>query len=165
MRLMAFISGLAVVALLASPGYASDMGRAGAVDGMTSPSLYDRLGGKPAVIAVVNDLVERMTADKRIRWKFVFANVSRLTTMVVDHLCQAAGGPCSHPDRALPAVLADMAFTSEQFDVLVDDLKASLDKLRVGEREKAEVLSLVWHIKKDIVAGSRGTLAHTVSAQ
>jgi len=165
MRLMALLPGVAVVVLLALPGYASEMGQAGAVDGITSPSLYDRLGGRPAVIAVVSDLVERMTIDKRINWKFVFTDVSRLTPMVVNHLCQVSGGSGTQPDRVLTAVLTDLAFTSEQFDVLVDDLTASLDKLKVGDREKTELLSLVWHMKKDIVAGPRGTLAHTVSAQ
>lgn len=159
---MAFLA--AVLMLQSLPGYAGDMSQAGAVDEMTSASLYDRLGGKPAVTLMVNDLVERMTADKRINWKFIFTNISRLRTMVVDHLCQASGGPCTLPERALPAVLAGMAFTSEQFDVLVDDLNASLDKLKVGEREKAELLGLVWHTKKDIVAEPRGTLAHTVSS-
>ena len=153
MRLIVCMSGLAVVALLALPVYASDRSRADAVDGATSPSLYDRLGGKPAVNAVVADLVERMAADKRINWKFVFTNVPRLTTMFVEQLCQASGGPCT-PDHVLTAVLADMAFTNEQFDVLVGDLTVSLDKLKIGEREKTELLRLAWHMKEDIVAKS-----------
>ena len=33
-------------------------------------SLYDRLGGKPAITAVVDDFVARVAADRRInRWR------------------------------------------------------------------------------------------------
>ncbi len=37
---------------------------------MTDKPLYDRLGGKPAITAVVDDFVGRVAADNRINGKF-----------------------------------------------------------------------------------------------
>lgn len=59
----------------------------------TDKSLYDRLGGKPAITAVVDDFVGRVAADSRINGKFATANIPRLKSMLVDQICQASGGP------------------------------------------------------------------------
>lgn len=45
---------------------------------MTDKSLYDRLGGKPAITAVVEDFVGRVAADSRINGKFATTNIPRL---------------------------------------------------------------------------------------
>jgi len=58
-------------------------------------SLYDRLGEKPAITAVVEDFVARVAADSRINGKFANANIPRLKSMLVDQICQASGGPCT----------------------------------------------------------------------
>ena len=42
------------------------------------PSLYDRLGGKPAITAVVDDFVGNVAADKRVNGRFANANIPRL---------------------------------------------------------------------------------------
>ena len=46
---------------------------------------------------------------------------------------------------------AGMGVTGEQFDALVGDLVASLNKFKVPEREKNELLSALGPMKKDIV--------------
>ena len=45
---------------------------------MAEKSLYERLGGKEAITAVVDDFVGRVAADKRINGFFAKANISRL---------------------------------------------------------------------------------------
>jgi hemoglobin len=117
-------------------------------------SLYNRLGGKGAITAVVDDLVSRVAADNRINGKFANANIPRLKTMLVEQICQASGGPCTYTGRDMKSVHAGMAITSEQFDALVGDLVASLNKFKVGEREKNELLSVLGPMKKDIVTAS-----------
>src|SRR5256885_9629335 len=58
---------------------------------MTDKSLYDRLGGKSAITAVVDDFVGNVAADKRINGFFAKANVPRLKGNLVDQICQATG--------------------------------------------------------------------------
>ena len=45
---------------------------------MTDKPLYDRLGGKPAITAVVDDFVGRVAADNRINGKFANTDIPRL---------------------------------------------------------------------------------------
>ena len=44
-------------------------------------TLYDRLGGKSAISAVVEDFVARVAADGRINGKFANADIPRLKSM------------------------------------------------------------------------------------
>jgi hemoglobin len=44
-----------------------------------------------------------------------------------------------------------MGITNADFDALVGDLVASLDKFKVGEREKQELLAALGPMRKNIV--------------
>lgn len=118
---------------------------------MAEKSLYDRLGGKPAIMAVVDDFVGRVAADKRINGKFTTANIPRLKAMLVDQICQASGGPCTYTGRDMKTTHAGMGISGEEFDALVGDLVATLNKFKVGERERNELLGALGPMKKDIV--------------
>lgn len=132
---------------------------------MADKSLYDRLGGKPAITAVVEDFVGRVAADSRINGKFSNANIPRLKSQLVDQICQASGGPCTYGGRDMKSAHAGMGITGEDFDALVGDLVATLNKFKVGDREKNELLGALGPMKKDIVtspmamSGPDGTLA------
>lgn len=118
---------------------------------MSDKSLYDRLGGKPAITAVVDDFVGRVAADARINGKFANANIPRLKTMLVDQICQASGGPCTYTGRDMKSTHAGMMITGDEFDALVGDLVATLNKFKVGDREKKELLGALGPMKGDIV--------------
>ncbi len=115
------------------------------------PSLYERLGKKDAITAVVDDFVGRVANDTRINGKFANANIPRLKMLLVEQICAASGGPCTYTGRDMKTTHAGMGVTGEQFDALVGDLVASLNKFKVPEREKNELLSALGPMKKDIV--------------
>ncbi|MBK9113067.1 MAG: group 1 truncated hemoglobin [Nitrospira sp.] len=114
-------------------------------------SLYDRLGGKTAITAGVDDFVGRVAADTRINGKFANANIPRLKSMLVDQICQASGGPCTYTGRDMKSTHAGMGVSSSDFDALVGDLVATLNKFKVPEREKNELLGALGPMKSDIV--------------
>jgi len=114
-------------------------------------SLYDRLGGKPAIQAVVDDFVGNVAADGRINQRFAGANIPRLKTMLVDQICEATGGPCKYTGQSMKAVHAGMKITDAEFNALVEDLVKSLDKFKVPAQEKSELLSALGGMKGDIV--------------
>jgi hemoglobin len=115
------------------------------------PSLYERLGKKDAITAVVDDFVGRVANDTRVNGKFANANIPRLKMLLVEQICAASGGPCTYTGRDMKTTHAGMGVTGEQFDALVGDLVASLNKFKVPEREKNELLSVLGPMKKDIV--------------
>ena len=50
------------------------------------PSLYDRLGKKEAITAVVNDFVTRVAADNRINQFFAQSNIESLKVQLVNQI-------------------------------------------------------------------------------
>jgi hemoglobin len=114
-------------------------------------SLYERLGGKEAITAVVDDFVGRCAADGRINGKFARTDIARLKANLVDQVCEAAGGPCTYTGRDMRQTHDGMSVTGGQFDALVGDLVATLDKFGMGEAEKAELLGVLGPLRGDIV--------------
>jgi hemoglobin len=144
--------------LMLGVGCSSDMSGSGTTmkqeSGMkpvAPSSLYERLGKKEAITAVVDDFVGRVANDSRINGKFANANIPHLKAMLVEQICAASGGPCTYTGRDMKTTHAGMAITNEQFDALVGDLVSSLNKFNVPEREKKELLSALGPMRKDIV--------------
>ena len=67
---------------------------------MEKRSLYDRLGGKPAIAAVVDDFVGNVAGDGRINARFVHADIPRLKRMLVDQICRRVAGRAPTPGGA-----------------------------------------------------------------
>ena len=114
-------------------------------------SLYERLGGIDAITAVVDDFVGRCAADDRINAKFARTDVPRLKKMLVDQVCEASGGPCSYAGRDMRTTHDGMSVTGGEFDALVDNLVATLDRFGVGDGEKEELLGVLGPMRSDIV--------------
>jgi hemoglobin len=114
-------------------------------------SLYERLGGKEAITAVVDDFVGRVAADNRINSFFATTDIPRLTMNLVNQICEVSGGPCKYTGRDMKTTHRGMGITNAQFDALVGDLVATLDKFKVPEKEKNELLSVLGPMRKDIV--------------
>lgn len=114
-------------------------------------SLYNRLGGKPAITAVIDQFVANVAGDKRINERFATTDIPRLKKNLVDQVCMASGGPCTYTGRDMKTTHADMRITTADFNALVEDLVASLNTFKVPEAEKKELLGLLSPMKKDIV--------------
>jgi len=115
-------------------------------------SLYGRLGGKPAIQAVVDDFIGNVAADSRINSFFANTNIPHLNTMLVNQICQVSGGPCKYEGRSMKSAHAGMGVKDMHFNALVGDLVKSLNKFNVPEKEKNELLSALAAMKGDIVA-------------
>ena len=117
----------------------------------TGKSLYDRLGEKSSISAVVDQFVANVAADTRINGRFAITDIRKLKGHLVDQVCMAAGGPCTYSGRDMKTTHAGMKISNEDFGALVEDLVKALDKFKVPTREKGELLALLEPMKKDIV--------------
>ena len=120
--------------------------------GMTpQKSLYERLGGKEAITAVVDDFVANVAADNRINGFFAKTNIPRLKANLVDQICQATGGPCTYTGRDMKTAHKGMGITDADFNALVQDLQKSLNKFKVPDKEQGELLGVLGSLKPQIV--------------
>jgi len=120
------------------------------------PSLYDRLGGKTAITAVVDEFVGRVAADNRINHFFAAtasnpAQLAAFKGKLVDQICQAAGGPCKYTGKDMKTAHQGMGITAADFNALVEDLVGALDTFKVGAAEKTQLLGVLGPMQGAIV--------------
>jgi len=117
-------------------------------------SLYERVGGYNALAAVVDDFIGRLVADKQFEKFFIGHSVDskkRIRQHILDQFCAATGGPCVYTGRDMKTTHGGLGITETDWDAAAKHLAASLDKFKVPEKEKGEVLAFVTTLKKDIV--------------
>jgi hemoglobin len=147
------ILGVVVIAgLMLSVSSASLFGQAA----MPEKSLYERLGKKKAITAVVDEFVGRVAADTRINAFFgaTASDPKRLKMFkgnLVDQICQASGGPCKYKGKDMKTAHMGMGISTANFNALVEDLVGALDKFKVGQHEKDQLLGALGPMKGDIV--------------
>jgi len=122
--------------------------------GQDKKSLYTRLGGYDAIALVVDDFITRLATDKHFEKFFTgFSDDSkkRLRQHILDQFCAAAGGPCVYTGREMRTSHKGLGITEADWDAAAKHLVAALDKYKVAEAEKNDLLAFVVSQKKDIV--------------
>ena len=114
-------------------------------------ALYERLGGKGAITAVVDEFIDRVAADARIKHRFFNTDIPRLKTLLVELVCMATGGPCTYTGLDMESSHAGMELVDDELTALVEDLAGALDKLDVPGREKGELLGALGPMRPMIV--------------
>jgi hemoglobin len=114
-------------------------------------TLYQRLGGRPAISAVVDDFVGNVARDKRINGFFANTDIPRLKRLLVQQICAGAGGPCTYEGRSMREAHRGLGVRNEDFNALVQDLVRTLNKFNVPPREQKELLGLLGPMRKDVV--------------
>ena len=115
------------------------------------PSLYQRIGGLPAIDAVVGDAIGNIAADYRINLRFTLAGLPQVKKNLVELVCERTGGPCVYKGADMSAAHEGMMIRDDEFDALVEDLVKSLDKFKVPPREKAELAAILAKMRNAIV--------------
>ena len=132
--------------------------------------LFERLGGEQGITAIVEDLTVRAIADPRVNWERkgvkrggLFSrdesaawnptpqSVTTLKKHLVQFLALATGGPAKYDGGEMKNVHAGMRIANPEFDAVIGDLKASLDKLRIPDKEQKELLAIVESTRPLIV--------------
>ena len=129
---------------------------------VTQPSLYERLGGAYSIATVVDDFIERLLVNatlnanpaiKEARARVPKAGLKfHVTTLV----CEVSGGPCKYTGRTMKESHERLNITQAEWDAMVADFKATLNKFHVPQREQQELVTIVGSTKNDIVRSSSG---------
>ena len=123
----------------------------------TVKPLYQRLGGYDAIAAVVDDFVGRLATDPRFVKFFAGHSqdsIKKIRQHIVDQLCAATGGPCYYIGRDMKTAHAGLGITDDDWNASVVHLVATLDKFKVPQQEKDEVIGAIASMKDQIVEKS-----------
>lgn len=123
--------------------------------------LYDRLGQAAGIRDVVEDFVERVSADDKINGYFLNASVDgdRLIGCLVKQLGNATGGPEVYPDpagttggcRGMEAAHEGMGISTVDFNDLVAHLVAALTAADVAPADIETITEVLAPLSADII--------------
>ena len=126
------------------------------------PSLYERLGGAYSIATVVDDFIERLLVNATLNANPAINEARRrvpkagLKFHVTAMVCEVSGGPCKYTGRAMKESHQHLNITQAEWDAMVGDFKATLNKFQVPQREQQELITIVGSTKNDIVRSSSG---------
>ena len=127
---------------------------------VTQPSLYERLGGAYSIAAVVDDFIERLLVNATLNANPAINEARRrvpkagLKFHVTAMVCEVSGGPCKYTGRAMKESHQHLNITQAEWDAMVVDFKATLNKFKVPQREQQELITIVGSTRNDIVRSS-----------
>ena len=90
-----------------------------------------------------NDFVAFLVADPRVNARFKDmkpADVEKLKSNAADQVCDATGGPCAYLGRDMKTTHKGMNITEAEWTATVEDLVKALDKNKVPDKEKQELI-------------------------
>ncbi|HTQ04260.1 MAG TPA: group 1 truncated hemoglobin [Polyangiaceae bacterium] len=113
---------------------------------MTERSLFDELGGEPALRRIIERFVDRVFDDVMIGYLFRNADRARVKEKEFEHAAAHLGGPVAYTGRPLASAHAPHRIRGGQFMRRVQILKETLAELgappAVAEHWLAETLRL-----------------------
>lgn len=121
---------------------------------MSPDTLYHRLGGYDAIVAVVDDLLTRLKADAQLGrfWQHRGEDgVLRERQLLINFLCSSAGGPLMYVGRDMKIAHKGMGISEGDWQAFTDHVEATLANFEVPAAERAAVLGFVDGLKADIV--------------
>ena len=120
-------------------------------------SLYERLGSINSIAAVVDDFIDKLLSDPLITAnKDVVAGLAHTTkpglkVLITELLCEKSGGPQKYSGKSMKESHEGLNITDAEWQAMIKDLLASLNKFKVPNKEQIEVIVIVNSTKDDIV--------------
>ena len=118
----------------------------------TQTSLFDRLGGAPAVQAATEVFYRKVLADPVLASYFDDVDMDRQIAKQAAFLTMALGGPNNYSGRDLRAAHAGLAgLSDEHVDRVIMHLAETLRELGVGNSDIAEAGAVAASVRDDVL--------------
>lgn len=117
----------------------------------TSTCLFQKLGGRPAVEAVVKEFYKRVLADAQLAGFFKNTDMEFQVQQQINFFSMALGGPNEYNGRNMKDAHNDLGITETHFDKVAGHLVDALKWAGVGQEDIDAVVGLVAPLKNDIV--------------
>jgi hemoglobin len=119
-----------------------------------SKSIYERIGGEPAVNAAVDIFYRKVLSDYRINRFFDDVDMEKQAAKQKAFLTMAFGGPHNYTGEDMRkghAHLVKMGLDDSHFDAVVENLGATLKELNVPQELINEVVAICETTRNDVL--------------
>ena len=117
-------------------------------------SIYDSIGGAPAVHAAVDDFYKRVLGDPALAPFFTTVDMDKLKAHQRSFIAAAIGGPEIFGGRDMATAHAGLGISDADFDSVVSHLVATLMSLSVPEDIIGQIGAALSPLRSDIVTAA-----------
>lgn len=115
-------------------------------------TLFERLGGREGISAIVDDTVENHLNNPEVNARFLpFKNkpeqLATIKNHTIDFFSMGSGGPAAYQGKDMETAHTGMNISPAEYMHVMDDIFSALDKNGIDEESKKDVLSILWSLK------------------
>ena len=114
-------------------------------------TLYDDLGGQPAIDAIVDNFIKEIAADPQIFPYFADSHVSRFREKITEHFCHISDGPCQYTGDNMVDIHVGMQISENHFNRVVDLLYNAMAQDNIPHRPQNRLIARLAPLRKDII--------------
>jgi hemoglobin len=119
--------------------------------------LFERLGGTAGITTIVDDVIDAHMNNPAINARFMpyvdqpekFAVVRQNT---IDFFSAGSGGSMNYKGQEMTAAHKGMNINPTEYMHVIDDIMKVLDKNKIDEESKKDVLAILWSLKDLIIS-------------
>jgi len=114
-------------------------------------SIFEELGGAPAVNAAVDIFYAKVLADERINEFFSTVDMKRQRAKQKAFLTLAFGGPNNYTGKDMREAHKHMDLNDGHFNAVAENLVATLQELNVSQEKIDKVVAVCLSVKDDVL--------------
>ena len=114
-------------------------------------TLYQRLGGRPGIEAIVADIWDNHLSTPLVNTRGPASDPAEVKRLVTEMCCAGFGGPETYTGKDMITAHKGMNINDSEFVAVCDDVLKACDKNNVGQREKDEILCILYSLKNEVV--------------
>ncbi len=116
-----------------------------------SASLFERLGGEAGIKAIANDLVDLHIDNPVISTRFENKDPDKLKHGAATFFISGTGGPQCYAGKDMVGVHKHMNISANEFIAALNDALTALERNNIGQREKEEVLYILFSMRNEVM--------------
>lgn len=142
----------AAILMVACSSETPDSSTSASASTPAAKSLYDRIGGKDKVKAIVEDIWNNHAKNPIVKDRFAGSDPSYVKKRVFEIFAAATGSTdVEYKGMDMKSAHRGMNINEMEFNAVVDDVLAACAMHKMAQQEQNEVLAILWSVRKDIV--------------
>ena len=113
-------------------------------------TLFERVGGEPAIEELIHGFYDRVTADPELKPFFRKASLEKIRRMQREFFSAALDGPITYTGKPLSHVHHGRGITKHHFALYVNHLLDTLRSLKISDQDVQDIIGRINTYAGDI---------------
>lgn len=114
-------------------------------------SLYERMGGARGISSLIDDIIALHRKNPIVGVRFEKTDLGRLRDKAIEFFTMGTGGPANYTGKDMREAHRGMNISEQEFIAVLDDILAAMDKNKLDDQAKREVLAIAYSLKGEVI--------------